>query len=191
MSSTNGPPAVKRSGGRIINNPYYRETRPAARNGSENGAASETSDARRPSNDGAPSQKRGRGRPKKSDKEQPPPKNFFDKMMKAATKQVKKKKRKVTSEDGNAESGNKKTTGDMTREPGNTSNDDDELNALGGSRSKPSWNPKTLDYILEVRERMIDSVGFDQRGSHEMYGEWPDFASGVVVTFPDPLWRMA
>ena len=63
----------------------------------------------------------------------------------------------------------------------------DELQALGGSGSKPSWNESTLKYILDVRERMIDSVGFDEHGAHDIYGEWPEFASGVTVSYGDPL----
>lgn len=106
--------------------------------------------------------------------------------MNAASKQVKKrsKRKVVTSEDGN-DGGNKKATKGMTKESGKAN--DDELKALGGSRIKSSWNNQTLDCILGVREEMVNAVGFDERGSHEMYGEWPNFASGIVVTFPDPL----
>jgi hypothetical protein len=180
------PPTVKGPGSEAIINPYHREARPATKNVSEKGGA-QKSDPTPPSNDGAPSQpKRGRGRPKKRDKEHPPPKNLFDKMMNAASKQVKKrsKRKVVTSEDGN-DGGNKKATKGMTKESGKAN--DDKLKALGGSRIKSSWNNQTLDYILGVREEMVNAVGFDERGSHEMYGEWPNFASGVVVMFPDPL----
>jgi hypothetical protein len=103
MSCTNGPQTVKGPGGKAIINPYHREARPATKNVSEKGGA-QKSDPTPLSNDGAPSQpKRGRGRPKKRDKEHPPPKNLFDKMMNAASKQVKKRSKwkVVTSEDGN------------------------------------------------------------------------------------------
>jgi hypothetical protein len=104
-------------------------------------------------------------------------------MMNASAKQAKKRKRaslaQAESQEGNA---SKKR---MPRE--SAKDGDDELQALGGAGSKPSWNESTLRYILDVRERMIDCVGFDEHGAHEMYGEWPEFASGVMVSYQDPL----
>lgn len=95
-------------------------------------------------------------------------------------KSEKKKKRKSASEDDPGGENGKKP-----RESGKAS--DDELEALGGSSAKSSWNTHSLQYIMNVRENMVDAVGFDARGNHDMYGEWPEFASGVVVTYADPF----
>ena len=101
--------------------------------------------------------------------------------MNALAKQAKEKKR-ASSAQLESEESNKKR---LLRESGKDGNN--ELQALGGAGSKPSWNESTLKYILDVRQRMIDSVGFDEHGAHDIYGEWPEFASGVMVLYQDPL----
>ena len=170
-------------GQRIIN-PYYKP-----QNHEENDSSHEEreqTDAAVPTNDAQQkaTRKRPRGRlPKRSQlkKQQSVPANFFEKMMNASAKQAKKKKR-ASSAQSESEESNKKRLPRESEKDGN-----DELQALGGAGSKPSWNESTLKYILDVRERMIDSVGFDEHGAHDIYGEWPEFASGVTVSYGDPL----
>ena len=114
---------------------------------------------------------------------QKPAENVFDEMMRASKQQAEKaskKKKSLAEMESNSE---KKRS--PTREAGKDG--EDELEALGGVGQKPSWHPSTLSYIFDIRERMIDSCGFEERGTHHRYGEWPKFALGVAVTFPDPL----
>ena len=142
-------------GQRIIN-PYYKP-----QNHEENDSSHEEqkqTDAAVPTNDAQQkaTRKRPRGRPPKRSQlkeQQSVPANFFEKMMNASAKQAKKKKRASSAQSESEESKKKR----LPRESGKDGND--ELQALGGAGSKPSWNEPTLKYILDVRERMIDSVG--------------------------------
>jgi hypothetical protein len=171
--------------GRRIENPYAVKCQSAANDArpQENDSlAIAANDARRRTHQPQPPHRR-RGWPRKP---QPPqPSNAFEEMMQSQAKKdgSKKSKMKRLAGDEPNDGGRKKPA--VPRESGKENAD--ELEALGGAKKKSSWNPSSLEYILSVRAEMVESVGFDERGTHEMYGEWPEFASDVMVSPPDPL----
>ena len=112
---------------------------------------------------------------------------LYSKMMQAAPSKRRSKSQGKTGESTKRKKKSRKNAARKDTDAASTSPVDDELSALGGLGRKPSWQPLTLGYINDVRNRITESCGFRERGKHEHFGEWPDFALDVLVSFPDPL----
>ena len=56
------------------------------------------------------------------------------------------------------------------------------VNALNEDMAKTSgWSQNTLDFFCLFQKAFTSCVGFDQRGKHEMYGQWPSFHFDACV----------
>lgn len=70
----------------------------------------------------------------------------------------------------------------------NSDGEDDEIDAEGAPAVKSTWTTKARQYLKGLLDRIKEAVYFDERGRHELKGEWPKIHyEPFISSTADPL----